>query len=302
MCGLASRPPGSGRRGAGKGSMRSGISKKSMTGAASAAIFAIALLLVPSAISAKLGDREIRDHLTEGEQAFRKAMELDRTDPASAREYYQKAILNFERLASEGGIHNGKLFYNIGNAYFRLGDVGRAILFYKRAALYIQNDQNLRQNLDYARNRRADRIEKKERERVFKTLFFLHYDIPSRIKLIIFASTFAALWVSAGVRIFFRIGGLKALLVICAVISALFLASLVVESVSFSRRPEGVITADEVMGRMGDAETYQASFKEPLHAGTEFKLLERRPGWWHIELESGDRTWIPDGNGELVSG
>jgi hypothetical protein len=51
---------------------------------------------------------------------------------------------------------------------------------------------------------------------------------------------------------------------------------------------------------MGDADTYQPSFKEPLHAGSEFRLIEKRPGWWRVELENGDRTWIPDGAAELV--
>lgn len=254
----------------------------------------------PDAMCARLTDQQMSKHLADGEQAFRKGMELDRSDPEAARAYYQEAILQFEVIRKDGGIKNGKLFYNIGNAYFRLGDVGRAILNFKRAALFMQNDQNLKQNLEYARNRRADRIELRQKEKVLKTLFFIHYDIPPRLKLVVFAISFGALWISAAVRIFFKAGWLKAVVIIAAVASAIFLASLITDSMSFARTPEGVITADEVVGKMGDADTYQPSFKEPLHSGSEFRLLERRPGWWHIELESGDRTWIPDGSGELV--
>ena len=255
---------------------------------------------VVSQAEARSSDQEISNHLSQGEQAFRKAMELDRSDPEAARAYYQEAILQFEVIRRDGGMRNGKLFYNIGNAYFRLGDTGRAILNYKRAALFMQNDQNLKQNLDFARNRRADRIEVRQKEKVLKTLFFIHYDIPPRLKLIIFAISFGALWVSAAVRLFLKMAWFKALLVVAAVASGIVFASLVADSVSFARTPEGVITADEAVGRMGDADTYQPSFKEPLHSGSEFKLLEKRPGWWHIELESGDRTWIPDESGELV--
>jgi tetratricopeptide (TPR) repeat protein len=267
------------------------------------AIFAACVCLAfmrPDTASAKLTSQEMSKHLADGEQAFRKAMELDRSDPEAARAYYQEAILQFEVIRKDGGIKNGKLFYNIGNAYFRLGDVGRAILNYKRAALFMQNDQNLKQNLEYARNRRADRIELRQKEKVLKTLFFIHYDIPSRLKLLVFAISFGALWILAAARIFFKAGWLKAVIIIAAVASAIFLASLIADSMSLAKTPEGVITADEVVGRMGDADSYQPSFKEPLHSGSEFRLLERRPGWWHIELESGDRTWIPDGSGELV--
>jgi len=257
-------------------------------------------LLVSTSASAALSSGEVRDNLAAGEQAFHRAMELDRSDPEAARAYYEDAILNFERIVNEGGIRNGELYYDIGNAYFRVGDLGRAILNYRRSSLYMPNDPNLRQNLEYARNRRADRIERKEQENVYRTLFFIHYDIPSRAKLIIFAACFAAVWISAGARLFVRAGSLKVILVIAGIASAIFLASLVVDAVSFAGRPPGVITANEVTGRMGDADSYQPSFKEPLHAGTEFKLLEKRAGWWRIELESGDATWIPTGSAELV--
>jgi len=253
-----------------------------------------------SSAFARIGDQEIAAHLSEGDQLFRRAMELDRTDPDAAKAYYQESILHYEAIVKDGGVRNGKLYYNIGNAYFRLGDVGRAILNYKRSALFMRNDQNLRQNLDYARSRRADRIELRQKEKVLKTLFFIHYDIPSRLKLVFFAVSFAALWVAAAVRLFLRFGWLKIITIVASVMSALLLASLVVDAVSFERAPEGVIVAQEVVGRMGDADTYQPSFKEPLHAGSEFRLLEKRPGWWRVELENGDRTWIPDGSAELV--
>jgi len=264
------------------------------------ALILAGLSFVSPDVCARLSGQEISTHLSQGEQQFRRAMELDRTDPDAAKAYYQEAILHYEAIVKEGGVRNGKLYYDIGNAYFRIGDVGRAILNYKRAELFMQNDPNLEQNLDYARNRRADRIEVQQREKVLKTLFFIHYDIPSRVKLFIFAISFGALWVSAAARIYLRTGWLKLVVIVGAAVSGIFLASLVVDSVSFARSPEGVVTAQETVGRMGDADTYQQSFKEPLHAGAEFTLLEKRPGWWHIELENGDRTWISEGSAELV--
>jgi tetratricopeptide (TPR) repeat protein len=264
------------------------------------AVFLFMLCAVVSRAEARLSEQEVSTHLTQAEQLFRRAMELDRTDPDAAKAYYQEAILHYEAIVKNGGVRNGKLYYNVGNAYFRLGDTGRAILNYKRAELFIRNDRNLRQNLDYARNRRADRIELRQKEKVLKTLFFIHYDLPSRMKLIVFAIAFGALWVAAAARLLLKIGWLKIAIAVSAVVSAVFLASLVVDSASLARTPEGVITAEETIGRMGDADTYQPSFKEPLHAGSEFRLLEKRPGWWRIELESGDRTWISDGAAELV--
>ena len=77
----------------------------------------------------------------------------------------------------EGGIENGKLYYNLGNVYFRMNDIGRAILNYRRAESYIPNDPNLHQNLSYARSRRLDEIEERQKTKVLRTLFFWHYDL-----------------------------------------------------------------------------------------------------------------------------
>ena len=62
----------------------------------------------------------------------------------------------------------------------------------------------------------------------------------------------------------------------------------------------GVITAAEVVARQGDGPNYPPSFKDPLHAGMEFDLLEHRPGWLHIELSDGTDAWVPDDTAGLV--
>lgn len=56
----------------------------------------------------------------------------------------------------------------------------------------------------------------------------------------------------------------------------------------------GIILADSVEARQGDGPGYSLSFKGALHAGTEFDLLEQRPGWWHVCLANGTDAWIPD--------
>jgi tetratricopeptide (TPR) repeat protein len=252
------------------------------------------------ASNGRTSEAELSEHLSLAEEAFRRGVSLDQTDPSAARDQYERALLHYEALAQEDGVRNGRLYYNIANTYFRLGDLGRAILNYKRAALYMPQDENLEQNLEYARSRRMDRIELEESERIFKTLFFLHYDVPSRIRLTIFAITFAIIWIVASLMIFVRWPLLRTILVIASISSGLFFLSIVVEAVQTSINPEGVITAQEVIARKGDADTYQPSFTEPLHAGTEFTALEERPGWIHIELGNGSRGWIPQSAAELV--
>ena len=87
---------------------------------------------------------------------------------------------------------------------------------------------------------------------------------------------------------------------VCLFVGLCFCASVAVESLQSTRQGAGVIIAAEVTARQGDAENYPQSFKEPLHEGTEFGLLEKRGGWLRIELADMTETWIPASAAELI--
>ncbi|MBN2451856.1 MAG: tetratricopeptide repeat protein, partial [Lentisphaeria bacterium] len=141
-----------------------------------------ALLSVGALRGEGLSDGEIADLYSEAKRLFREANEATESRPDEARELFRRAALRFERIAREGNIHNGRLYYNIGNCYFRMEDLGRAILHYRRAEQYSPNDPNLRQNLAYARSKRLDRIDVPERRRVLETVLFFHYDLSQRAR------------------------------------------------------------------------------------------------------------------------
>jgi tetratricopeptide (TPR) repeat protein len=247
-----------------------------------------------------LDKAEVWNRYREGESSFRQANELLRTDPEKARVLLEKAALCFDSIHREGGIENGRLFYNIGNIYFRLGDTGKAILYYRRAERFIPNDLNLQQNLNFARSRSLDRIEPKPQTRVFRTLFFWHYDLGGMARVWILAVLFSLLWLFASVYLLKGRLWLRHAAVCCAVLSISLACSLAVEAYEQSNIRSGVILGKEVMGRKGDSTTFEPTFKEPLHAGVEFNLVEERIGWLHIELADGRRCWIPESAAEMV--
>ena len=268
-------------------------------------IFFVFLLIFPGisfeASSAATLDKESVSELHfEAKEMFRQANELSAQAPEKAADLYKKSALRYERIIQEGGIRNGKLYYNLGNAYFRIKDIGRAILNYLRAEQYIPDDPNLKQNLEYARGKRLDKIEEKQEIKVLKTLFFWHYDLSTKARVIIFAVSFIILWSSAAVRIFIRKKFLKYLIVVSVVLSVLIAGSLTAEEVSFRKNLPGVIISDEVVARKGNSETYEPSFKDPLHAGTEFRLLEDRGNWYRIELADARTCWVPSKDVETV--
>ncbi len=62
---------------------------------------------------------------------------------------YQKALEEYSK-ALEPGIENWQSYYNMGNCYFKLGKLGRAILYYEKARRLMPQDSDLKANLNYA--------------------------------------------------------------------------------------------------------------------------------------------------------
>lgn len=250
--------------------------------------------------AATLDAKEAEALLMEATQYFDQANQAVSTNPAGAKDLYGKSILRFERLVHEGGIENGQLFYNLGNAYLLTGDLGRAILNYRRAAFLIPNDPNLRQNLEYARSQCRDRIEEPQRKVVLKTLFFWHYDLPVSVRLALFVTCNALLWGAAAARLFFRKRSLRRTIVACAALTLLLGGSVLTDTIVQARDRAGVLLQDEVVARKGNGENYGPSFQEPLHAGTEFNLIESRGDWYYARLFDGRQCWVPAQAAELV--
>ena len=88
----------------------------------------------------------------EPDSAFARANDLYRTGA------YGQAAERYESIASQGFV-SGELYFNLGNAYYRDGNIGRAILAFERAARLRPSDDDVAHNLRLARLKAVDRID-----------------------------------------------------------------------------------------------------------------------------------------------
>ncbi|UCG47674.1 MAG: tetratricopeptide repeat protein [Phycisphaerales bacterium] len=260
----------------------------------------VCLAAHPATASAKLPPERLRSLFDQANQAFREANAMT-DDPEQAARLYENAILNYEKIINDGQIQNPGLYYNLANAYFLNDDIARAILNYRRAEKLDSSDTNIQKNLAFARSKTIDRFEIKTQRRVLHTLFFWHYDFAIKTRFFLaclfFAITCAALTATIWLG---RKAPATAAAVIGALLTVCFLLSVAIEVRHESRTVCGVITAPQIVARQGDGNNYPPSFKEPLHAGAEFDLLERRPGWLRIRLPDETDCWIPDNAAQLI--
>ena len=266
----------------------------------SAGLIGLLVVCLAAPVRSALPKEQVYSLFNQANRFFREANTAT-NDPDQAQKLYEKAILNYEKIISDGRIKNSKLYYNLGNAYFLKEDIGRAILNYRRAERLDKGDTNIQKNLAFARSRRTDTVDVKTEDRILETLFFWHYDFSIKTKFLVTCLFFAIVCISATVVLWRgKSAPLVATAVICGLLTVSFLASVTLEIRSRANTICGVITTQQVVARQGDGPNYPESFKDPLHAGTEFDLLERRSGWFHIRLSDDSDGWIPDNSADLI--
>ena len=77
---------------------------------------------------------------------------------AMLQEDYQTAIVSYEQILEDGSNHP-VLYYNLGNAFYRLNQIGNAVWAYEKGLQLDPRDKDLRFNLSLANTQVRDRIE-----------------------------------------------------------------------------------------------------------------------------------------------
>ncbi len=238
--------------------------------------------------------------LESADEVFHDANRLAAEGSDDAAKAYAKAAALYRRVSSEFGIENGPLLYNTGNAYYLAGEAGYAILYYLRARQYTPGDTNLEANLRAVREQRGIPLVESDVRRVLDVVLFWHYDIPLRVRTLTVAVLAACFWGGLILDRFLKIPSMRRIavgvLVLCLVLGTSVTADLVSRGI-----PRGVVVVDETECRRGDSLSYEAAFEARLPAGTEFRIIEHRPGWLRVRIPAaGGECWLPTWTTEPV--
>jgi tetratricopeptide (TPR) repeat protein len=209
---------------------------------------------------------------------------------------FGQAIRQWQALA-DAGITNGKLYYNLGNAYLKNDDLGRALLWYERALILLPNDPDLRFNYDYARSLTRD-AQDEGPAAWMRILFFWKYQLsPGAIKglalvfNLLFWSLLAAFRLTRrrGLRHAAWAAGLPALVFILTAAFA-FMTGL-------SHQP-AVILPEQVPVRSGLDSASTELFT--LHAGARVAIVKTLKDHYQIRFSDDKIGWVPKDASGLV--
>lgn len=202
---------------------------------------------------------------------------------------FNKAAGLYEQLLKLG-IINGNIFYNLGNSCLKAGSIGRALVNYRKAELFMPRDEDLLANIQYTLQQTTDKIEGHEPYMFLKTLCFWYSRLSLKELCIVFLIFNVLLWGSAIVRMFcnWEYSGLA--LYVLIFFTVILGASSAIKIYSFYFSYSGVVITKEITVRSGSSMNDTALFQ--LHEGAEFEWLEENEGWVKIQLRDGKKGWV----------
>lgn len=222
-----------------------------------------------------------------GEQRFHAGNE------AYAQGEYEEAIAAY-RDVLEAGYVSGALYYNLGNAYYRAGQVGQAIRYYEKARQLIPQNPRLLHSLEVVRDQIGADVPTRTQPGGFVVLA---QQIPVTGLLIVGLLLYAVgvvvwayrRWAAPGLRAPYQYGSIGALafglFLVVVALTASYMQTLdrraiiITPSASLHEAPQAGAPADTT-----------------LREGYMVRIQRKRRGWTRVELPGGTVGWIAEEN------
>lgn len=206
---------------------------------------------------------------------------------------FREAVDLYES-ALRGGVQNSTLFYNLGNAHYRAGDYGQAILNYERALALEPTHPEAQANLRLVRDKaHALELKRSTLERVAMQVSASTYTVLATTGFWVAAFCTAALLFARRKR-----GPLVAALVAALLFCAGGITGVAVWETGSAGRALAIVTAKSTEARLAVADN--AGTVLALPPGSEIKVLSQRGDWLYASLPNDQRGWIPAHNAERV--
>ena len=206
---------------------------------------------------------------------------------------YDSAVKLYETILSKG-YESAELYYNLGNAYYKAGNIPKAILNYERARLLKPNDEEINFNLQLAQTMVVDKINVLPEFFLKRWWRSFSYWFSSNVWAVISLICFVIMLIGVAVYLFIATSVLKK---ISFFLSVLLLAmSLVSLSHSLSLKKErtahntAIVMSPTVTVRSAPDENSTELFV--IHEGTKVWIIDQVGDWLRIKIADGNNGWL----------
>lgn len=223
-------------------------------------------------------------------------------DPDESERLLGEAAQIYQRLSDERSVRSAELERSLGASLLMLGETGRGVLHLRRAQRLDPTDRATRETLADARRQVRSGVSPGLSSRVRSVVLWWRGHVPRGAVLGGAIASWVLAWSLAIVRRVRRWerGGIS--FAVLLVLSGVGAGALGSEAWLDRASQAAVLVEDGVMAHNGpSADVYPPTFTEPVRAGVELRVLERREGWVRAELGNGQETWLPERSVEMVT-
>lgn len=201
---------------------------------------------------------------------------------------YEEAIEQYNKILSVN-MEAGEVYFNLGNCYYKLDQIGQSILYYEKAKKYLAGDEALEQNLRIAQLKTIDEIEPIPKLFLVvwweKTIHLLSIENLGWITLFLFI--ISSIFISLNIIMRKRL--LRRLIWISLIFLFLFVIIYAGRIYEFETTKFGVIFDKKISVKsepsLGAAELFI------LHEGTKVKINRDIDDWYEITIADGKTGW-----------
>lgn len=218
-----------------------------------------------------------------------------------ASENYDSAAIFYDSLL-KSGFESAEIYFNLGNVYFKTGNLPIAILNYERAKRLAPSDDDIDFNLKLANSRTVDKIEGIP-PLFYRKLFtdlsrILRTDDWSMVSII-------SMWLTFIILAIYHVVTRKWLRKLCF-FAILSFAVLSIGSFIFARsqmseltsKNEGIVFSASVNIKSSPDESGTDLFV--IHEGTKVTILDELGIWNKIKLANGNIGWLQKNTIEII--
>jgi len=200
------------------------------------------------------------------------------------------------------GLESAALYYNLGNAYFRVNDLAHARLYYERALLLDPGDRDTRHNIDYLSTKIEDKI--LVADTFFLSLWFRAVqNLFSSNAWATIAVVFFILFITCLVVFFFsRLISLKKGAFYVGIVALLIVVFANIFTFGQKGKIEKRETGVVMVGSVQVLSSPDINSKELfiLHSGTKVFVTKEDRSWYEIEIDNGSVGWIQKEKMEII--
>jgi len=218
---------------------------------------------------------------------------FEKGNASYAKAQYKDALAAYQQVLGQG-YQSSAIYYNMGNAAYRNGDIPAALLYYEKAHKLNPGDEDINVNIRFANAKTTDKID--ESPEFFVTKWWRGFILGFSVNMLALLSIVLFLGGSALLILYFFTNSVAikkasfyaALGLFLIGLAPIFIAASQVNY--FDGHKQAIIFSSTVNVKGGPAEQSVTVFV--LHEGTKVNVLDNVHGWLKIKLVNGNQGWM----------